>query len=466
MGRADTEKNVVLLFENYLEDSIKLHTSFKMAKKKYKTVVIDDDGFLPDDVESVYGYFLGNFKKSKNALGKPRYFNQINVPDFWEISANNRGGKIYELNKEKGNIIYVKPLHKRLVKAVEWYDEKGVVRSCDHYNKYGALYARTVYDSKGKQINKSYFSSEGLEIIMENYVTKDIVLNDGNKVIIFQSKTDFICYFLKEKGYNNYRLFYNTLSLPFFVSHALSGEPGNEEGDILFWQEKERNDIPGNMQIILNGQSRRTGAIKVLDKNAYDSFIRLGVDKSKVQKLGYIYKFKKKKSKNKQTLSDRDNKYYGKEALICTNSDRIACIEEFIKELPDVRFNIVAITEMSSKLMQLEQYDNVSLYPNVRMNMVEDIFIKCDYYLDINHENEIISAVQSAFLCDHIIMAFNETMHNREYVATEHIYNKSDYKKMIDDIRAMLSDDKLKEKHLEIQHKFAGLESSAAYEEL
>ena len=48
MENSNRTKEIVLLFENYLEDSKKLHTSFKMSGKSYPAVVIDDNGFLPD----------------------------------------------------------------------------------------------------------------------------------------------------------------------------------------------------------------------------------------------------------------------------------------------------------------------------------------------------------------------------------------------------------------------------------
>ena len=143
MGNSIKTDKVVLLFDVYNQDSINLHTSFKLAGKDYLAAVIDDDGFLPEGVLSIYGYFLGEFEKSERVTGKPRYFNQIQVPDFWEISASNTGGKVHDLNKERARIFYAEPKHKRLIKVVDWYDDNGVVRSSDHYNRQGALYART-----------------------------------------------------------------------------------------------------------------------------------------------------------------------------------------------------------------------------------------------------------------------------------------------------------------------------------
>lgn len=159
MGKSIEQDNIVLLLENYHSESQNLHTSFKQTGKNYPVAVIDDDGFLPDDVISVFGFFLGDFKAEEKVPGKPRYFNQIKVPEHWEISGNNSNGKIHDLNKERGRIFYAAPTQKRFVKVVDWLDDRGVVRSCDHYNKYGTLYARTIFNSKGQKVNKSYFSA-------------------------------------------------------------------------------------------------------------------------------------------------------------------------------------------------------------------------------------------------------------------------------------------------------------------
>ena len=275
MGTDTQSNNIVLLFDNYSIESRNLHTSFKLAGEEYPTVVIEDDGFLPQDVISVYGFFLGDFKGAKGIPGKPRYFNQITVPDYWEISGTNHSGKIHDLYKERGRIFYAEPAHRRLVKVVDWCDEKGVVRSSDHYNRYGALYARTIFNAKGHKVNKSYFSACGKEVIVENYVTGNIILNDGDVVKIFRNKTEFVVEFLEKAGFAEKRLFINSLSTPFFVSQRLKD---NGKGDILFWQEPVKSDIPGNMQMILQGQSSRVAKILVQKKHAQDRVPSLGAE--------------------------------------------------------------------------------------------------------------------------------------------------------------------------------------------
>ena len=78
--------DAILLFDHYGQDSQALHTSFKLAGFDCPAVVIEDDGFLPEDVMSVYGFFLGDFKTARGERGRPKYFYEILVPVYWEMS--------------------------------------------------------------------------------------------------------------------------------------------------------------------------------------------------------------------------------------------------------------------------------------------------------------------------------------------------------------------------------------------
>lgn len=441
------QDGVVLLFDTYSKDSRNLHHSFKAADGGCLAVCITDDGFLPEDVTSVYGYFLGEFKDQPGIPGKPRYFNQITVPDYWEISGTNGMGKVHNLNKERARIFYAEPAHKRLVRVVDWYSEDGVVRSSDHYNRYGALYARTIFNAKGQKVNKSYFSADGREVIVENFVTGDIILNLGEEVRIFHTRTEFVVYFFETAGLTRCRLFFNSLSTPFFVSQRL---PGDVKRDVLFWQEPEREDIPGNMQVILNGQSNRTIGIMVQKKKAYDKLIALGADRRLVRKLGFVYPFEK------------ENRHRN-EALICTNTENVEQCHKLARALPEMHFHIAAITEMSSKLLMMGAYPNVTLYPGVKMNVLDELFQQCDYYLDINHEGEIVDAVNRAFLNNQLIYAFQETLHNADYVAEEHVYPAAESDRLIAAIRAVMADEELLEEELKKQREAAMSEKVERY---
>lgn len=442
--------NAILLFDNYGQDSQALHTSFRLAGFACPAVVIEDDGFLPDDVMSVYGFFLGDFKETLGEGAGPKYFNEIVVPDYWEISGTASSGKVQDLYRERGRIFYAEPKYKRLVKVVDWCDERGIVRSSDHYNRYGALWGRTIFNSKGQKVNRTYFTATGQEAIVENFVTGDIILNEAGETRIFHSKTELVLHFFVRAGFHQSRIYFNSLSTPFFVSNRLKSKV---KGDILFWQEPEREDIPGNMQSIFNGEASRTATVMVQKRNAYDKLIALGAPKDMVHKLGFIYPFDKENTNQP-------------EALICTNSDRIEHCEEIVKALPQIHFHIAAVTEMSSKLTAMDRYDNVSLYPGVKTAVLDGLFEKCDYYFDINHESEIVSAVRRAFLHNHLIFAFQETMHNVDYVAEEHVYPAIQWEKMCGDVEAALADGKVLKKMLQKQKRAALAETVKSYQNL
>ncbi len=436
-GLTDT----VLLLDNYGEDSDMLRRSFRSAGFTGPVIVIEDNGFLPEDVISAYQYFSGDFGKS----GKARYFNQINIPDYWETNASNSGGKVYDLHRERGRIFYVEPKHKRQVQVVDWMDEKGTVRSSDHYNRYGALYARTFFNKEGKRFCKAYFDGEGRETLLENFVTHDIILNRGGKVYVFKNKADLVLKLLDELGAMGSRIFFNSLSTPLFVSERM---PEGRKEDVLFWQEGARNDIPGNMQMILSGRSKRANTIYVQKKASYEKLVQLGASKEVVSPLGFVYEYSRKNA-------------FQNKALICTNSDRIEKCEELIKALPKMHFYIAAITEMSSKLMSLSQYDNVTLYPAARTEMIDQLFDTCDYYLDINHEAEIISAVKQAFLHDQLILGFKQTLHNKSFIAARHVFDS--YEGLAAFLNQVMDQKERIREQIDLQKKEAMSEEAAAY---
>ena len=288
MGEATGSKKVVLLMDSFDEPSRELYTSLKEAGVKVTAVTIEDDGFLPDDMISIYSYFYDNYKDAKNVKGAPLYFNEVIVPDYWEISGTNSQSKIMDLHRERGKIIYAEPSSKRLVKTVDWFNEDKTVRISEHFNKYGALYAKTIYNQKGKKISKSYFDACGKEIIVENFVTKDIILNEAGGERIFRGRTEFAAFFIEAAGLLDASFIINSLSTSFLACESLPAASAEIRKDgILFWQEGKRSDIPLNMTIILNGRSKRFSKIYVKDEAAFEKLASLGANRN-VLKRGRI----------------------------------------------------------------------------------------------------------------------------------------------------------------------------------
>lgn len=434
---------VILLFEKYSLDSRRLHTSFKRARCKCIAVVIEDDGFLPVGVISVYGYFMGDVRgKQENAKGQ-MYFDKIQVSGSLEKDVDEDHSRY----KAKGKILYVRAGHKRRVKAVNWYDDSGVIFISDHYNRHGALYARTIYDERGERVKKFWFSPGGFAVIVEDFTTGMVLLNEGEEVKPFREKLDLVLYFFKKIGFERRRIFYNSLSMPFFVSNRLV-DFGKR--DILFWQEPVGDKIPWNMQMILQGKARRTAGIMVQRRTSYERLMELEADADLVHKLGLVYRFQKVNG-------------HKPEALICTNSENVEHCREIVSGLPQMHFHIAALTVMSPKLMSVGKYENVTLYPAAGKTAICELFKRCDYYLDINHMGEIVSAVYQAFLHDLLIFAFEETAHNRDYVAKERIYSVRNWEGMVEDIRVIMRNEKLLDRCLKKQREAALAEDGKGY---
>ena len=327
---------IILLFDSYSQESRFLHESLLQVDCDCLAVSLEESTFLPANVLSIYDLLSGDFRTEQENQGEPKYFNEVAVPDQWSIHAGNQqSGNITYLQEEKGKIYYASHSEKKFrIEAVDWNDRKGRVRFRDHYNRYGRICARTVYDINGNPLCRTRFSSSGKEILTENYSAGDLIFHHNGVMKVFRSKLDLLLYWFAENRIHQNRIFYNSLSTPFFISHRLGG---SEKTDVLFWQEPVGQEIPGNMRILLN-EDGRIGKIVVQKRSSYDKLIRLGADEKIVKKLGYIYSFTKENG-------------HKPEALICTNSDQIEHCRELVKTFPQVHFHIAAITTMSSRLM-------------------------------------------------------------------------------------------------------------------
>lgn len=438
---------IILIFDTYDCESRYLHESIKRAGYDCLAIVIEEDYFLPEDVVLVYDMLSGDWEEGVD--GKPIFFNEIVVPDHWSISAgvDEPCGNITYQHEEKGRIYYIEPRNKYLVETVDWLDQKGNIRFRDYYNRYGNICSRTFYNGEDRPVGKTWFSAKGREILIENCVTGDLILNDGALVKHFRTKIELFSYYFDKMGFSRNRIFYSSLPAPFLISNALDA---SIKGDILFWQRSVGEVIPEHMQMILNGEANRTKKIAVQKRHAYAQLSGLGAKGDRLYRLGFIYPFQKE---NGHKL----------EALIYTDSDRIEHCQELIEALPQMQFHIAAITVMSSDLESLGRYSNVSLYPAVKSPVREELFKRCDYYFDINHYAEIISSVQQAFLHNHLIFAFRETLHNREYVADAHIYPAAEFERMVADVRAAMENKTVMEQCLEKQRRHALAEDQDAY---
>ena len=150
---------MIQLFDVYNQATQDLHNSLVVAGLICPTIIIEPNGFLPDDMLSPFLYFLGERDKEKKA----RYYNQIEVPRFWSIVGDSHGARIFNLDEEKGRIHYAEGKLDRVVTRVDWLDRYGNCCLVDHYDKYGYRFAQTTYHTNQQAIHTTYFSDKNHE---------------------------------------------------------------------------------------------------------------------------------------------------------------------------------------------------------------------------------------------------------------------------------------------------------------
>ena len=394
---------MIFLCDNYHQASKDLAYTLQVAGCDATTVVINPDGFLPKGILSPFTYYV----EDQEETGKPRFFNQVTVPAFWEISGNNQVAQVSNLTEERARITFPEGSKARIVKSVEWFDKSGKVRQVDHYNKYGFCFAKTTHDENGQSLRR------------------------------FANRTEFVKAFLAQVFGDIDHIIFNSLATPFIVSWTMENTGAT---DILIWQEPLGDILPGNMNGILEDNSARANAIIIPDKTTYEKALTL-VPKEKHHKLlslGYAYDFKENHGKSHN-------------AFIATNSDQIEHLEALVEALPDVTFQIAAVTEMSAKLLSMMRYSNVVLHPNASHKQLDKLYQESNLYLDINHHNELYKATRTAFEHQLLILAFSETVHGRDYTAPEHIYAGQDYQAMVTKIKQVLEQDQAMQEAMQAQ---------------
>jgi accessory Sec system glycosyltransferase GtfB len=99
--------------------------------------------------------------------------------------------------------------------------------------------------------------------------------------------------------------------------------------------------------------------------------------------------------------------------------------------------------------------ENVFLYPNVKTQVLDHLFEKCDIYLDINREGEIVDAVHRAFLNNQLIIAFEETMHNAYYTAPTNTFPEKEYRELAEALNTALRMPQIIDQALQMQKNAA-----------
>ncbi|KEK16177.1 accessory Sec system glycosyltransferase GtfB [Limosilactobacillus reuteri] len=426
---------MINLFEHYDTASADFLRSQYLAKMAVPSVAMYDNGFLPKEVDSPIQYFC-NFSNNH----QPLYFDKLSLPYYWRVMSTAAKGEVFDLDKKRAEIFYSANDNSRIVKEVHWLDNVGNISWIDHYNRHGQRFGKTYYEQE-KPVLKKFYNRQGKVVIYWNLQAGDLFLSFDHDQRHFSSLEDFVIYYLELRHYKLDHIFYNTLNKSLAVSLRLK-QPGE---DVLFWHERTGKELPGNMQFLLDNETRTKHIVfqNYLDWQRRDEFLPADHGTVDFQYLGMIYPHPRSNNMKQN-------------ALILTNSDQIEQIDQLVKLLPNINFKIAAITEMSGKLMSLQDFKNVELFPTVSKSRLRELMADCDVYLDINYGNEILDAVRGAFEKNMLVLGFKDTLHNKQFIAPENVFEKGAVKEMAQRILQALVQPALMKKLIDRQRMVAG----------
>ncbi|EIX6322551.1 TPA: accessory Sec system glycosylation chaperone GtfB [Staphylococcus pseudintermedius] len=428
---------MICLYETLNDKTITLYNSIKLSRLKVVTIVMEENGFLPNDVITPYQFFSNNKNKDIN----PMFFNQLKVPKYWSIEGNNERAVIKNKNEIKARIIYKRKYKNRIVERVEWLNRLGHTQFIDYYNKNGFKYAQLILDADTqKRVMKQYYNEHGEEFLSVNFITNDVFLSWNDRTHHFNSFVHFMDFFIDVAGFNKESFFFNSLMKP----AAVIGNLREQGMDFLFWQDEITPTIIQHMQQSLKNK-RRNLKIIVPNKETFQRLLlEIGTNyEDRVIQGGYLYQFLKNNRKSKQVLN-------------LTHSDQVMDIEELVQLQPNLDFHIAAVTTMSNKLLNLDHYSNVYLYPNISRKKCIELLKKCDVYLDINRGSEILDAVRAAFDYQLLILAYEEVMHNKDVTANENVYSAKNGGLLNDVLNEIFNDEEAFNKRLSAQLEKGG----------
>lgn len=413
---------MIFVCDKYSESIGKLREALKYLGVYKKIVVLDENSFLPENVLSPYEYYISKQNCEQHAE-RELHYDALEMPKGWTVwsdgmSVGNRYMRVYYMGCDRVFIYFrelqsnpienlVEPPEQKIVQRVEWRMEDGWIYRVDYYNKYGLKYASEFRDADGTVESKVFYSDRNQEVIVE-YPENDVVtlLEHGCVKAFFNSHKEFIEHFISEVTTDE--------KIAFFIQNdemleALNIKPDTKQVWDFAW---------------------------FSDNDLLDKYRSLGGKNGiRFYEISEHYPINEVKG----------------EALILTRYDKIEKIEELIQELPEMTFHIGANTMMSDTLMNLEKRGNVKLYPGLSQDTLDELWKKCDFYLDINLYGEIRDAVNVAQQKNLLVMGFDDTVHHPELLAKECVYPAQEYRKMVSAIKYILKSPESIHKLLTVQ---------------
>ena len=168
---------MINLFQRYDQDAWDIHYTQLRQGKDYPTIVIEDDGFLPSDVHSIY-HFLGY----NTCEYSPLHLNNLTLPLAYEVEREGADFFIMSNDMIVGRVILQGEPIERIVKEVWWLSPARYPYKKDYYNQYGYCFKTETYVKDLGLVSTSYYSVSGEVLLDENHLVGSILYK--NRVIL------------------------------------------------------------------------------------------------------------------------------------------------------------------------------------------------------------------------------------------------------------------------------------------
>ena len=327
-------------------------------------------------------------------VDSPLHMTSLPLPPFWEVCAN---GDIVSDGMKRGKIDCFQDRPQR-VKKVDWYDPDGHCSMSDNYDRSGSLFLKEVWSADERH----------LSIYTNDRMGKLYLFHQHDRAI-YQAIDGL------EQGFSSIEEAKKAL-----LQEALL------QAETVFLSDPElMKTLPKleKEQIIFYGRSTLPEAelAPLVDKGV-KVFVRDANGRASHDRLLFFPTY----------LGDL--REFQPQVLILTNTQEIEQIEVLVTALPHFQFHIAALTEMGERLVRLNDYPNVHLYPGISGENYERLLNKCRIYLDIAYADEILDGNRMALEKGMILYAFEETCHRPNVYTKDHLFQKDAITDLIDEL--------------------------------
>ena len=389
--------------------------------------LIENVGFKDCKTIEAIDLFCGKSENNDVLKEKDLYYVFIDIPQYWGVRADGLNGAIYDNKTKKANIYFKNPIEKRMVSRVEWIDRNNTVYRIDYYNKYGYKYCSENVKG-GNVISREFYDRNGDIKVIEQTVSKTYTtLGTGISPRSYRGFADYLEAYLKYNEIYDENIWLTSDE----ILNKFAGDYGNFKISYLP-QNRLNSDLTETNQ---TNKAFRILCIEEQQVNWYKENSDCKCDRL------YLY------------FENNESKFGKKEAFIITETDQLEYIEQLINDFPEIIFHIAASTIMSDKLTRLDINNNVELYPCITEQKRKELFERCDVYLDINHYRELYNAVNQALINNMLILAFDNTVHSKELYPMENIFDSSNYVKMKETLKNIITNRMIFNEYIDRQKK-------------